>query len=422
MSSYFTFEDRKIILKNNGEYFGNLKDTCYNIGERLFEFIKFEYDDIEKLKELYSELIKVIIDGKFYNEENNLYRDMVDVVDKCLKFSPYTHFYNQLLIDTIIKTYNMNFMRSDIIIKSGIDFYFDEEFNDEEYEMHDVLLEKEEEKMNTFIMMQLCFQKIEEISQERKDKFLEFFEEVKNALISDFIKKKNEAKDRIIMMGEYSNEKTIRDLTPEQRIYLYELKSVFDLNYYLNISPANTIFLDTTFKTKYIVDEKLSSADKELNIIELAKKIEQKDIKVKEVYELDNAEEQIRFELFKVIQNNIIIKKCDNCEELFIPDKTDQIYCNKLYKDTGKTCKEIGALNKRKEKVENSKILKEYNREYKRMYGLHYNHHKKFKEKKFKEWSLKARELKRTYNDTQIDIFKVELKKLSDLYWKIDEK
>lgn len=49
-----------------------------------------------------------------------------------------------------------------------------ETVRDEEYEMHDVLLEKEEEKMNTFIMMQLCFQKIEEISQERKDKFLEF--------------------------------------------------------------------------------------------------------------------------------------------------------------------------------------------------------------------------------------------------------
>lgn len=73
-------------------------------------------------------------------------------------------------------------------------------------------------------------------------------------------------------MGEYSNEKMIRNLTPEQRIYLYELKGVFDLNYYLNMSPANTIFLDTTFKTKYIVNEKLSREDEELSIIDLAKK------------------------------------------------------------------------------------------------------------------------------------------------------
>lgn len=417
MSSYFTFGDRKITLKNNGEYYGNLKDTCYNIGERLFEFIKFDYKDVEKLKELYSKLMKVVIDGKGYNEENNLYRNVVDIVDKCLEFSPYTHFYNQLLIDTIIKTYNMNFIRSDIIIKNGINFDFNEDFNDEEYEIHEMFLDREEEKMNTILLIQQCFYKPEEISAERKKKFLEFFEEVKKALIADFIKKRDETRDRIIMMGNYSNEKVIRDLTPEQRIYLYELKGVFDLNYYLNLMPTNTIFLNTTFKTKYIVDVKLGEESKELNIIELAKKIKQENIEVKEVYELDNAEDQIRFELFKVIQNNIIIKKCANCNELFIPDKTDQIYCNHLYKDTGKTCKGIGALNKRKEKVENSKILKEYNREYKIMYGLHYNHQKEFKEKKFKEWSKKSRQLKDKYIDSDLDIFKIELKKLSDIYW-----
>ena len=209
MSSYFSFQDKKIILKNNGECYGYLKDTCYNIGEKLFEFIKLDYEDIDKLKKLYDKLIYVVIEGKFNNLENNLYRNMSEVVYKCLEFSPYTHFYTQLLIDTIIKTYNMNFIRSDLIIKSGIDFYFNEGFNDEEYEMYDTLLEKEEEKMNPLIMMNLCFQKVEEISDERKNEFLVFFKEVKKALISDFIKKKNEVKDRIVIMGEYSNEKVI---------------------------------------------------------------------------------------------------------------------------------------------------------------------------------------------------------------------
>ena len=73
---------------------------------------------------------------------------------------------------------------------------------------------------------------------------------------------------------------------------------------------------------------------------------------------------------------------------------------------------------KRKEKVKNSLILQEYNREYKRMHGLHYNHPKEFKENKFKEWSEKARELRNSYNDEQIEDFKIALTKLSDLYWK----
>ncbi len=84
-----------------------------------------------------------------------------------------------------------------------------------------------------------------------------------------------------------------------------------------------------------------------------------------------------------------------------------------MYLDTGKTCREIGALNKQKEKIKNSLILKEYTREYKRMHGLHYNHTKIFKEKQFKEWSKKARNLRDTYID-----FKMKLSNLSNMYWK----
>lgn len=53
---------------------------------------------------------------------------------------------------------------------------------------------------------------------------------------------------------------------------------------------------------------------------------------------------------------------------------------------------------------------------------MDYNHQKEFKEKKFKEWSQKARELKNRYTDDELGEFKVELRKLSNLYWKIDEK
>ena len=51
------------------------------------------------------------------------------------------------------------------------------------------------------------------------------------------------------------------------------------------------------------------------------------------------------------------------------------------------------------------------------MHGLHYNHTKEFKEKQFKEWSKKARKLRDSYNDEQLEDFKIELKNLSDLYW-----
>ena len=52
------------------------------------------------------------------------------------------------------------------------------------------------------------------------------------------------------------------------------------------------------------------------------------------------------------------------------------------------------------------------------MYGLHYNHTKDFKEKQFKEWSNKSRELRDSYNDSQINEFKQELQNLSQSYCK----
>ena len=174
------------------------------------------------------------------------------------------------------------------------------------------------------------------------------------------------------------------------------------------------------------MDKTLTIKERQLDVEKIIEIMKEKNIVAEEVYELENTEEQIRFELFKVIQNNFVINKCENCGRLFIPvtssnnpnqkGRNDQKYCNNLYKDTGKTCKQIGALNKQKEKIQNSLILKEYNREYKRMHGLHYNHQKKFTEKKFKEWSKKARKLRDSYTDNQIEDFKIELKNLSDLY------
>ena len=50
--------------------------------------------------------------------------------------------------------------------------------------------------------------------------------------------------------------------------------------------------------------------------------MKEKNVKVEEVFEIDNPEDQIRFEIFKVIQNNFTINQCENCGRLFIPATT----------------------------------------------------------------------------------------------------
>ena len=383
------------------------------------------YEDFDKLKAMYTQLIELVCYSKETDSEDekiDCFLKMFQIVRACLKFSPYTHFYTQVLIDIIVKTYNTKVFRTDLLFKSQIGVFI----KNTKYSPDDFFSELEEDKYTTQILLMKWMQKIDKISVKKHNEYMKFFETIKDLLIENLIEKKTDLKERLELISKYSNNSIVRNLSNEERLYLYETKKVFDI-YYVNLNPAHSIFLDTKFVTKYIYDKELSREEKKLDIESFAQIIKERNLFAEEVYELDCCENQIRLELFKIIQNNFSINKCENCGRLFIPITTsrnpnqkgrnDQKYCNNLYQDTGKTCREIGALNKRKEKVQNSPILQEYNREYKRMYGLHYNHPKKFKETKFNEWSKKAQKLRDMYSDKQIEDFRIELKKLSDKYY-----
>ena len=322
----------------------------------------------------------------------------------------------------IIKTYNSGVFRSDLLFKNNIGVYID----NTKYTPNEIFEEIEE---NHYVLQTIMYEwttEIDKISKKKHNEYIKFFETIKDYLIKDLINQKSNLKERLELISEYSNNSFVRNLSNEERLYLYEAKDVFDLHY-LNTNPAHALFLDTKFVTKYICNADITFKEKQLSVEELIDVMHTKNIYVEEVYEINNCEEQIKFELFKVIQNNFTINKCENCGRLFIPitssnnpnqkGRNDQKYCNSLFENTEKTYKEIGALNKQKEKVQNSPILIEYNREYKRMHGLHYNHQKKFTENKFKEWSKKSRKLRDKFSDNQLEDFKIELKNLSDLYW-----
>ncbi len=383
------------------------------------------YENFDKLKAMYTGLIEVVCFAKESNSEDeklDCFFKMFQIVNACLEFSPYTHFYTQVLIDIIVKTYNTKAFRTDLLFKSQIGV----SIKNPKYYASDIFMELEEDEYTIQILLMKWVQKIDKISTKKHNEYMEYFETIRDLLIDNFIEKKKDLKERLELISKYSNNSLVRNLSVPEKLFLYETKRVFDIHY-VNTKPAHALFLDTKFKTKYICDTELSFEERKLDIENIVSIIKEKHIAAEEVYELENTEEQIRFELFKVIQNNFTINKCENCGRLFIPitssknsnqkGRNDQKYCNNLFLDTGKTCKEIGALNKRKGKVNDSPILKEFQREYKRMYGLHYNHQKDFKEKQFKEWSKKAHELKKNYRNEQLNKFKFELKKLSNMYF-----
>ena len=383
-------------------------------------------ENFEKLKAMYSQLIELVCYAKeTTSEDENMdcFFKMFQIVRACLNFSPYTHFYTQVLIDIIVKTYNSKVFRSDLLFKSQIGVFIE----DSKYYPNDIYRELEEDEYTTQILFLKWSQKVDKISAKKHNEYMKFFETMRDLLIENLIEKKKDLKERLELISEYSNNSLVRNLSVPEKLFLYETKRVFDIHYF-NTKPAHALFLDSKFKTKYICDTELSREERNLDVEKIVEIMKEKNIVAEEVYELENSEEQIRFELFKVIQNNFVINKCENCGRLFIPitssnnpnqkGRNDQKYCNTPYLDTGKTCREIGASNKHKEKVENSDILKEYKKEYKKIYGRHYSHPKKFTEKQFKLWSKKATQLRDSFNDSQIEEFKIELRKLSDLYCK----
>lgn len=426
MISNFTLKGNKIVLKNTGEYFGALGDFEYNIGDKLYEFAIMSHQEFDKLKAIYNQLIGLVCYAKETDSEDDrldCFFKMFQLVRTCLNFSPYTHFYTQVLIDIIVKTYNTKTFRTDLLFKSQIGVLIE----DSKYYPNEFYKDLEEDEYTPEILIIKCNEEIEKVSNKRHNEYMKFFETIRDLLIENLIEKKTDLKERLELISKYSNNTLVRNLSVPEKLFLYETKRVFDLHYF-NTKPEHALFLDTKFKIKYVCDTILSPQERRLDVDKIVDIIKEKNIVTEEVYELENTEEQIRFELFKVIQNNFVINKCENCGRLFIPATTnnnpyqkarnDQKYCNNLYLDTGKTCKEIGASNKRKEKVEDSPILKEFNKEYKKMYGRHYKQPKEFSEKKFKQWSKKAIKLRDSFNDNQIEEFKTELKNLSNIYCK----
>lgn len=67
--------------------------------------------------------------------------------------------------------------------------------------------------------------------------------------------------------------------------------------------------------------------------------------------------------LHQLIEYNLSVKKCQHCGRYFIPNKLNEIYCDRIYSD-GKTCRELGALETYKKNLESNQGLLEYRRIY----------------------------------------------------------
>ena len=183
----------------DGEFFGSTLDFEYNIGDKLYYFAIMEYDEFDKLKILYTELINIVCSNKECNgmdKKVNFLFEMFHKVQECLNFSPYTHFYTQTLIDIIIKTYNSGVCRSDLLFKNNIGVYID----NTEYTPNEIFEEIEE---NHYVLQTIMYEwttEIDKISKKKHNEYIKFFE-TKSLLSSSCLINKGKIKASFLTRG-----------------------------------------------------------------------------------------------------------------------------------------------------------------------------------------------------------------------------
>jgi hypothetical protein len=140
------------------------------------------------------------------------------------------------------------------------------------------------------------------------------------------------------------------------------------LDEYHNIHELENFYLETPFRTFYG-----RTATKE----------------VAQLYIIDNIEDLYRFEFIKMIEHEIYIKKCKNCERFFIPKRrVDAEYCDRIWGDTNRRCNEIGATIRYEKRVAENPILEAHKKAYRRFNSR--TRTKKMTQSDFMAWSDEA--------------------------------
>jgi len=110
---------------------------------------------------------------------------------------------------------------------------------------------------------------------------------------------------------------------------------------------------------------------------------------IEQLYVIDSIEDLFRFEFMKMMEHDIFIKKCKNCEQYFIPRRrVDAEYCERAFGETGRKCSEIGAMLRYEKKVAENPILEAHKKAYRRLHSRTRN--KKMTQTEFMRWADEA--------------------------------
>lgn len=136
------------------------------------------------------------------------------------------------------------------------------------------------------------------------------------------------------------------------------------------------LFKDTSDRTaiKKFKDYAINVSGKAEVVFEISEMVcnDTKQAVMHEAFTASKISSLLYIEFMKMIQNNVLVSRCENCQRLFIPDTKgnyDVKYCNRKINGSDKTCEQIGAVNSFKKKIKSNPVYGEYEKAYKRYYA-----------------------------------------------------
>lgn len=223
--------------------------------------------------------------------------------------------------------------------------------------------------------------------------------------------------DRALIIETYVNEiKKINDdivyffrsLSEYHLKFSAAAKICLDINNVVNENPLNLAYKNDI--SSFLNPNKLEFTGEFLTRINITYTINENS-EIVTNFTTEDIYQMIYQEFFYMIRNNLLIRKCSNCGKYFtLSSRIDTVYCDNIFSDTGKTCKEIGAMLAYKQKVSENPALKEYNKSYQSKYAKlvkPYRTNPGLKKKQtelLKKWVYEAKNKLAQYEESKISL------------------
>jgi hypothetical protein len=350
--------------------FGNRSGITYDLGRNLLDFLWF---DLNSLDGVYTDLYAYMLFPD-HEKSNDAYRDrLFHFIDQIDLYCLYLHFYTQALLRFIEESAIQRMgAYSDLLAftEDGPEYCDDEE------------LYKDNDKL-PFLPTEIL-QRLNSlgISPLESGPFIDLLKESDNAkriLLEDIRKK------RIVLHSELDEIMVSNEVFDGKEA----LQELFLIDSKRSKRGEKPFYIGHTFHSEYLPAHMTIP-----NLEELFEwNIDYKKADIVQMYEINSVNDLIRFELLNLIDKEVVIKKCPCCGYYFIPvGRSDTKYCERKKKKGDKSCKEIGAMQKYKEKIANDKIQRAYDIAYKRNYSRARN--KKMTQQDFNVWSQMASKMR----------------------------